>query len=346
MNVDLSKCDAVTFLIQESARSHPSLHLTFPEKTPQDSYIGSYLIPSGTIVLIDADTINNRFDNADYLSPERFNSITKKMIHRFGLGQRACLGQKFADLILQQCLFNIVRRVILVNPHEMIGMKTSGSCFFTPYLKFPTVSVTYRSVVLCGLSLGNSYYNEKNINNIFTKWSGNTPKLVTFIPDDPSFHTYMAKLGNNLSETERSSKANNINKKCRNDSAVLMKRAEGCSKGKDFKFINARWNDIVNMNKVIYDASLTDILSLYKTSSKFKQAVGDVTLEVISISGNLSEGVMFLLKELAFIVKAPEILDCHSVIYSYHKSFSVVDNVLSGELDYPRVNNVFTRTVY
>src|SRR5437868_7066501 len=209
-------------------------------------------------------------------------------------------------------------------------------CFFTPYLEFPTISVTYRSTVLCGISLGNSFYNAVNIGRIFSYWDERTHHLVTFIPDGPSFHTYKAK--------NKTSLDIHIIKKCKRDSTVLHRIARDQAVNKKFQFENAMWEDLINKNPELYAGSLELIVNEYNKGGVLTEEVNNVTIKVVK-DGDVHEGAKFLLKELAMIRIAPELLQVESVIYSYHLDFPIVEKMLLGQLEIPPIYNVFVQTV-
>jgi tRNA-dependent cyclodipeptide synthase len=90
---------------------------------------------------------------------------------------------------------------------------------------------------------------------------------------------------------------------------------------------------------------MTKIFALYQQHTEFRRRIDELTLGVIGMTGDLAEGVKFILKELAFIVVAPEILGEESVIYSYHRDFPIVADLVEGRLGYPRVWNVYSQIV-
>lgn len=336
---EYQKLELIDQVILESSRISPSLHLSFPERTAVNGQIGQYYVPSETLVLIDIDTINHC--DSSFHNPDEFvlgRNLTSNNYHRFGLGSRKCLGHKFAQIILQKCAYNFINRCVLLPTNKEIGIKKEGIIFFTPYFEFPTISITYHSTVLCGISLGNSYYTKININKIFSYWNTNTPHLVTFIPDLPSYHTVKAK---NMSKHD-----DEILKKCSRDSKVLHTRAKEAAKNKKFKFEGVTWECLIKKHSILYEESLNLVIKEYCKDGVLAHEVNDVTSKVVGVDGNVQEGAKFLLKELAMIRIAPELLSVESVIYSYHLDFPIIEKMIYGELgDLPAVHNVYVKTV-
>jgi tRNA-dependent cyclodipeptide synthase len=321
----LLKPELLNKFVNESARCDPSLYLSFPERTATASMIGDYFVPENTLVVIDACSINSA----------SFTLTHNTEFHRFGLGPRKCLGRKFADAILEEYLRQLSSRATLTVAPCYKKEKTEGLCFFTPYTEYPPIYVKeYSAAVLIGLSLGNSFYNSENIPRLLQQWQYKTHRIITFVPAEPSIHTYMAKNpnGNRVA----------VAKKCRQYATHIHKIVEKCNQ-KNVE--NCKWLDLIALNPTVYDTSMTKIFALYQQHTEFRRRIDELTLGVIGMTGDLAEGVKFILKELAFIVVAPEILGEESVIYSYHRDFPIVADLVEGRLGYPRVWNVYSQIV-
>jgi tRNA-dependent cyclodipeptide synthase len=97
------------------------------------------------MTLIDVQAINRDptvFRKPDVFDPERFiqDPDLRLKFHRFGLGQRKCLGSKYAHLILLEVLQEMVSRVSILledGGDAQINMRSEGLPFFTPFSEFP-----------------------------------------------------------------------------------------------------------------------------------------------------------------------------------------------------------------
>ena len=98
--------------VLESARLKPMAPFSLAQATPTDRYIGDWVIPAGTNIVIDTHAINILdphwgADNTVY-RPKRFlEARTTEMRYRFwryGFGPRQCLGKSVADVVLKNLL--------------------------------------------------------------------------------------------------------------------------------------------------------------------------------------------------------------------------------------------------
>ena len=119
---DLSDLKELDYFVIESARLRPAVEVTFPEKLAQDQVIGGYLIPAGTSVCASVSALNRDpalFPNPGEFSPLRHaDEITRKSIHRFGLGVRRCMGFRFANTMIKCLLVAAVRRFSITMPQQ------------------------------------------------------------------------------------------------------------------------------------------------------------------------------------------------------------------------------------
>lgn len=103
-----------------------------------------------------------------------------------------------------------------------------------------------------------------------------------------------------------------------------------------------------------YDKALADIKDLYEANDEFRADIRESTEAALRCLRNgrekggcnkenettdadavdLNEGVLYLLKELAFFVAVPSIYkDCKEFVFVYHRSWPVLENYFNGSYD-------------
>ena len=107
----------LTRVINESARLNPGIVITFAETITKQLSLDEYCLPENTLISLDTQMINrdpNVWDNPNDFNPDRFlnHETTKSLFkfHRFGLDQRKCLGNIFADYILKVGIVSIIKK--------------------------------------------------------------------------------------------------------------------------------------------------------------------------------------------------------------------------------------------
>lgn len=147
------KLPYMEMVLKESARMHPALALSLPEKTvKQVTDLGGYQIPKGTPVCVDTHSLNlseHYWENPDKFDPERFANGTKQVpgsFFRFGMGPRKCLGYRYAMAINRVVVASVLQKFSLElgQPSDLIRVKETGLFFFTPYLS-PKIIFTSRN---------------------------------------------------------------------------------------------------------------------------------------------------------------------------------------------------------
>ncbi|XP_031571883.1 cytochrome P450 3A6-like [Actinia tenebrosa] len=130
-------------VLKESARMHPALALSLPERTVKPlTDMAGYFIPQGTPVCVDTHSLNyseKYWKNPDEFKPERFAEGTRQVpgsYFRFGMGPRKCLGYRYALAITRIVVASVLQKykISLADPLGSPKIKTRGMPFFTPYI--------------------------------------------------------------------------------------------------------------------------------------------------------------------------------------------------------------------
>lgn len=137
------KLPYMEIVLKESARMHPALALSLPERTVKEvTDLGGFRIPKGTPVCVDTYSLNfseQFWKNPETFDPERFANGTKHVpgsFFRFGMGPRKCLGYRYALAINRVVVASVLQKykLELAQVGDTTTVKTSGMTFFTPYL--------------------------------------------------------------------------------------------------------------------------------------------------------------------------------------------------------------------
>lgn len=193
--------------------------------------------------------------------------------------------------------------------------------------------------IVLGVSINNSYFKEGNLEQLLLWAPQYAGRVYVMIPDEPMISTFM-ELGYSEKDAIKKSrlKANNLEAKCRR---VIIKHT---------LFINVvRWRDI---NRVEYTKALSAITALYELDTSFQNDIYRATESVIHSNGvvnpsgqQIDIGVNFLLKELAFITYADQILVKEKVAYIYNKTTEVLRYIIDGKYMFKASPNIGYATV-
>ncbi|PWA57333.1 cytochrome P450 [Artemisia annua] len=111
---DLDKLSYLQNVINESLRLYPTLPMLLPRESSEDIKIGGYLVPSGTMLMVNAWAIQRDpilWDKPDEFMPERFEVKLEdkyKML-AFGVGRRGCPGTNLGYRVLGLALGTLIQ---------------------------------------------------------------------------------------------------------------------------------------------------------------------------------------------------------------------------------------------
>ncbi|KAF8012398.1 hypothetical protein BT93_I0525 [Corymbia citriodora subsp. variegata] len=104
---DVSKLPYLQCVIFETLRLSTTAPLLLPHESSDDCTIGEYLVPCGTIVLVNAWAIHRDpelWEEPTTFKPERFEGGNgkehQKLVLPFGIGRRACPGEPLAQRVM------------------------------------------------------------------------------------------------------------------------------------------------------------------------------------------------------------------------------------------------------
>ena len=212
------------------------------------------------------------------------------------------------------------------NTWEIEKDRTSMAC------KIGYKILSERGAGLIWMSAGNSYFTEEVIEKLLAFANENLSKIVITAPNEPAEHTYRA-LGY---------KGNEIERKARLNANLLKNRAKIIIEKMRERKVDVEVNIIDDINSVKgYKENYKYILKLYRTNPLFKADAKEVTQEFlrnklkegIKLEKATSQGVFYLLKELAFVMASPSIFDSKKIVYIYHKEWNIYDKLVSGFYD-------------
>ncbi|PWA51134.1 cytochrome P450 [Artemisia annua] len=111
---DLEKLSYLQNVINESLRLCPTLPMLLPREASQDTKIGGYFVPSGTMLLVNAWAIQRDpvlWDKPDEFIPERFEgrSDDKYKMLGFSVGRRGCPGTSLGYRVLGLALGTLIQ---------------------------------------------------------------------------------------------------------------------------------------------------------------------------------------------------------------------------------------------
>ncbi len=169
-------------------------------------------------------------------------------------------------------------------------------------------------------------------------------QVLFFIPDKISEHNYRA-VGSKNPEKSARVKGNRLRNKC--NEAI---QSSGLCRA-NYSFI--RWTEDVE-SCPHYQKALAGIQDLYEVNDEFRADIRESTEAALRCLKNgrekggpnkeneiaeenavdLKEGVLYLLKELAFFVAIPSMYEnCDEFVFVYHRSWPVLEKYFAGGYD-------------
>ncbi|KAK9073162.1 hypothetical protein SSX86_007486 [Deinandra increscens subsp. villosa] len=111
---DLDKLNYLQNVVNESLRLYPTLPLLLPRETSNDITIRGYLVPRGTMLMVNAWAVQRDpilWDEPDKFMPERFDSQDDNIykLLAFGVGRRGCPGTNLGYRILGLTLGTLIQ---------------------------------------------------------------------------------------------------------------------------------------------------------------------------------------------------------------------------------------------
>ncbi|KAK9073163.1 hypothetical protein SSX86_007487 [Deinandra increscens subsp. villosa] len=111
---DLGKLNYLQNMVNESLRLYPTLPLLLPREASDNITIGGYLVPRGTMLMINAWAIQRDpilWDEPDKFMPERFDNRDddKYKLLAFSVGRRGCPGTNLGYRIIGLTLGTLIQ---------------------------------------------------------------------------------------------------------------------------------------------------------------------------------------------------------------------------------------------
>ncbi|KAM3357229.1 hypothetical protein P3S68_023943 [Capsicum galapagoense] len=113
--VDVSRLPYLQFIVKETLRMHPPAPFLVPRRVDQDIELCDYIIPKGSMVLVNAWAIgqdSNFWEDPLVFKPERFQSLELDVrgndfeLIPFGAGRRICPGLPLALTVILGSMLN------------------------------------------------------------------------------------------------------------------------------------------------------------------------------------------------------------------------------------------------
>ena len=196
---------------------------------------------------------------------------------------------------------------------------------------------------LIGVSIGNPFFSQDNLERIITYAAGISEGGYLFIADISARHTFEA-LGYDSQSAKR---------KARLRGNALRNRCEELFRAKEefrSRFSFVEWSAAIS--HPAYQEELRRLAVLYSFDDRFRAAAEESTESVIAKRESINRqqsvaiGVRFLLEELAFLLASPKIYGADRMTYLYHRPWPIFTALLNGGFDgrkYPEIDfEIFT----
>jgi cyclo(L-tyrosyl-L-tyrosyl) synthase len=189
-----------------------------------------------------------------------------------------------------------------------------------------------KKMILVGISMGNSYFNDDRLKVILSGFSLIFEKVVVLLVDDLAVHNYRAM---GYDEHKIIHKISSHSRHLSNKIKKSIQEVEEKYNKKNITFYH--WKEIEQFPQ--YHESLEVIIENYKKNNEFADEINQVTLKVMDhyISDTqikdfaVEEAKWYLLKELAFVHCASDFFES-PLVTGYYSDFPVYRNLLSSNM--------------
>ena len=196
---------------------------------------------------------------------------------------------------------------------------------------------------IVGISAGNSYYGGACIKTTLNYFGQNNNKVYPFVAEKLILHNFAA-IGYTQSKAE--AKVRRVTNRLYRYIDLAVKELNNCNDNKT-QFETIKWsigsnsiesdNVYLNTYEMLIDAHLNDKQFEYDIDHATQQALSFMlesyrsgTVQTIN-DVNYDHGRQFLLKEFAYLLVSPHLLDCEKTVYIYHKEWPIFENILNGK---------------
>lgn len=187
---------------------------------------------------------------------------------------------------------------------------------------------------IIGMSPGNSYFKDKEVNYLLTEIIKRFGRTAIFVPDVPAISTYLAYgYPNKKARNKAVLNGNNLKNRTRRITKELGIESN------QVRIIN--WENEVQNDPEYLKIYHNRIELLYEKNDDFRREAHQTTRQVLNSSGRVIEDLdsatriacHYLLSEIAFLEFAPPFFQEHQITYVYHKPWPIYESYISGAFD-------------
>jgi cyclo(L-tyrosyl-L-tyrosyl) synthase len=189
-----------------------------------------------------------------------------------------------------------------------------------------------RNYAIIGMSPGNSYFSEQNIEYLLCEVMPVFTKIIIFVPDIPAIATYEAMgYPRNRAKQKAILKGNNL----KNKTLKIIRK---------LKIENqtsiVSWKTEIENNEV-YEKCFKNIMNAFNSNNEFFRAINSTTKQVLLNTNkkitNIHDATLianhYLLSELAFLEFANTYYRCDICTYIYHRKWPIFEDYIQGKFD-------------
>lgn len=183
-----------------------------------------------------------------------------------------------------------------------------------------------KDLILIGISLGNSYFNEQRIRLILSGFCLKFKRIAVLLADELTIHNYRAV---GYDEEKIQKKIRSESNHSRNRLKRVIDEVEAKFNRKNIEFY--QWRDVESFSK--YHDSLSVVNDHYNNENLFAHDVNQFVLKIINSNSSdceaknlmLDEAKWYLLKEIAFLHCASAFFGS-SFVSGYYTDFPLFEN--------------------